>query len=176
LLAHWKSSSVAEWDSHLGDATDEFHSLARQLLSGFQRMADQIDAELQALENFPFRLHPCWRDLWRGHVLFVGDEVTGMIDPAAVRSDHVATDLSRLLGSFFEDDRERWDAALRCYPLTESFSAAEHRLLGVLDRSSVLLSGLTWIERWSQARVPADLLPQVVDRMRRIARQVQALC
>jgi hypothetical protein len=79
------------------------------------------------------------------------------------------------LGSFFEDDRERWDAALRCYPLTESFSTTEHQLLGVLDRSSVLLSGLTWIDRWRGQQIPAELLLEVVSRMRIIARRLEAL-
>ena len=44
----------------------------------------------------PFNL--CIGDVWHDHILFEGDAVTGMIDFAAAKVDHVAADLARLLG------------------------------------------------------------------------------
>lgn len=29
------------------------------------------------------RLHPCVRDIWHEHLLLTGNELTGLIDPAA---------------------------------------------------------------------------------------------
>ena len=44
------------------------------------------------------------RDVWRAHVLFTEDEVTGLIDLTAVASDHVTVDLTRLVRSWFGAD------------------------------------------------------------------------
>jgi Ser/Thr protein kinase RdoA (MazF antagonist) len=105
-------------------------------------------------------------------VLFTGDDVTGLIDPGAARTDHVAADLTRLLGSLLADDRVRWGRALDWYQELRPLSDDELRLLRALDRSSVLLSGMTWVERFLNEEIPAARVPEISERLSAIARRV----
>ena len=91
-------------------------------------------------------LQPCLRDIWHDHVLFTGDIVTGLIDPHAARSDSVATDLARLLGTLVGDDRRGWDSGLAAYQEVRPLSAAELAMIELFDQSGVLLSGMTWLD------------------------------
>ena len=62
-----------------------------------------------------FALQPCLVDVWHDHVLFTGEEVTGVVDYAAMRLDVPHADLARLLGSLVEDDEAGWRAGLEAY-------------------------------------------------------------
>jgi homoserine kinase type II len=156
-------------------------SLLEAPLRHYAWTAPTIAAELASLETTAFRLHPCLRDVWDAHVLFTGDEVTGIIDPGAARTENVASDLSRLLGSFLASDRPRWEFALSAYAEVRPLSLDERRLVRVLDRSGVVLSGLTWIERLSSRDDPGTLLPhlqrlaRIAERMRLLAEEVDHL-
>lgn len=125
--------------------------LADEFLQRYSWAAPTVARELAALARTPFRLHPCLRDIWHAHVLFQGDQVTGIVDPGAARSENVASDLSRLLGSLLADDLPGWDLALDAYSKVRALTDSERRLVRVLDRSSVVLSGLTWLEMMSRS-------------------------
>jgi Ser/Thr protein kinase RdoA (MazF antagonist) len=118
-----------------------------EVLTRFHRHADVIQTELQSLLASSFRLQPCVRDLWHDHVLFTGDEVTGLIDFGACRSENPMIDLSRLLGSFFPEDASRWQEALDVYESFRSIRPEERQLLRAFDRSQRLLAGMMWIQR-----------------------------
>jgi len=79
-------------------------------------------------------------------VLFSGDDVTGLIDPNASRSECVAADLARLLGSLIGDDRSAWDAGLASYQAARPLTLNELALVELYDQSAVLLSGMTWLD------------------------------
>lgn len=120
--------------------------LTQQVLGLIQRGRAQALRELQGVRDLAVRLQPCLRDVWHDHLLFVGDDVTGLIDPSACRIDNVACDLARLLGSLVGDDRQQWGAALGEYQRYRQLSVSELRLIDVLDHSGVLLSGWTWLQ------------------------------
>jgi Ser/Thr protein kinase RdoA (MazF antagonist) len=105
-----------------------------------------VAGELAAVQREPFALQPCLRDIWHDHVLFTGDEVSGLIDPSACRMENVAADLARLIGSLVEDDADGWRIALDAYRQMRPLSLAEEALTAVLDRSGILLSAVTWLE------------------------------
>jgi Ser/Thr protein kinase RdoA (MazF antagonist) len=152
-----------------------FNAAASAILAGFRRHSTTIGTELRSAGRLHVRLQPCLRDVWHDHLLFEGDTVTGIIDPAAARSDTVAADISRLVGSLVADERRRWDVAIDAYQSVRPLTSDELTLVGVLDRSGTLLSGMTWLAR----RFFADLTllqPQrVVGRMQKIAARLSAL-
>ena len=113
----------------------------------FEWVAPTVRSDLQSVRGTSFRLHPCLRDVWGEHVLFTDQDVSGIIDPSAARTENVAADLSRLLGSFLPEGNERWEAALDAYSAVRPLSLDERRLVRILDRSGVLLSTLHWVEQ-----------------------------
>ncbi len=106
----------------------------------------------------------------------MGDAVSGLIDASACRTENVAADLSRLLGSLIEDDRTAWHTALDIYRRFRPLSLAEETLIGVLDRSGTVLSALTWL-RWlcveqrtfSDPAAVVQRLEFLIRRLRRLA-------
>lgn len=120
-----------------------------------------------------FRLQPCLRDVWHDHILFVGDEVTGIIDPSACRSETVAGDIARLVGSLVGDDRRGWETALTAYQTVCRLSIDERAAVELFDRSGVLLSGMTWVQWIAMEGRPVDDRERVLARMTTILSRLQ---
>ena len=123
-------------------------SLAHRVMSHFDRVAHGLTHELEAAMLLAVPLQPCLRDIWHDHVLFEADTVTGLIDPAACRTESVAADLARLLGSLIGDDSQARESALQAYDEGRSLCPRELQLVPILDSSGLLLSGLTWLDRY----------------------------
>jgi homoserine kinase type II len=92
-------------------------------------------------------VQPILRDIWHDHVLFTGDEVTGMVDYGAMQIDNVAFDIARLLATTVADDQASWESGLDAYEATRRLSALERALIPWLDGSGILLGSLNWL-RW----------------------------
>lgn len=172
------TTSLESWDAEFL----ELRSLSRQILDFFVVSAPHVGEELLGYRDMRLRLHPCLRDIWHDHVLFDGDEVTGLIDPNAARSETPATDLARLLGSFLRDDDDRWEMAMAAYRSIRPLSDREVKLARVLDQSTTLLSGLTWLERlfvhrdnYSNPSRVISRLRQITSRMERLAYRLQTV-
>lgn len=120
--------------------------LTSQILDLFRLGRSNAIRELGLVQDVEVRLQPCLRDVWHDHVLFDSDRVSGLIDPSACRTESVACDLSRLIGSLVRDDGAKWDLALEEYHRWRPLTSGERALITVFDRSSVLLSGWTWLE------------------------------
>lgn len=125
----------------------EFQRIGLRILELFRRAAPYVTGQLKAAAQSEFALQPCLRDIWHDHVLYTGDNVTGVVDASACRSENVATDLARLLGSFVSDEQNMWDFAIQEYQRHRRLTPDELTLIFVLDGSAVLLSGMTWLER-----------------------------
>lgn len=148
-------TQIAQWDDracrlarlHLDHiAWPEFREAGLRLLQHFHHAAPTIANELHLVRKVRVPLQPCLRDVWSEHVLFTGDEVTGLIDAHACRSDNVTTDVARLLGSLVGDNRAAWQFATDAYQQAHPLTADECVLLELFDRSGVLLSGMTWLD------------------------------
>jgi homoserine kinase type II len=160
----------------------ELAPLARQFLSALPRAAPQAVAGLEPLLATTLSTQPCLRDIWHDHVLFVGDEVTGIVDFGAMDVDTPATDIARLLGSLFTpssgEGRARdsfWRDGLSAYSAVRPLSSAEQLAVGALDVSGTLLAGCNWI-RWvfGEGR-QFDDRQQVIERFRRIVARIERL-
>jgi Ser/Thr protein kinase RdoA (MazF antagonist) len=86
-------------------------------------------------------------DIWHDHVLFTDHNVTGIVDYASVRMDHVAVDLARLIGSLVGDDKDRRQAALEAYAVIRPLSREERDLVDLLDWTGVVVGAGNWL-RW----------------------------
>lgn len=140
------------------DLPHDWQELARrrdEFVRLFAEGARFVRPQLAATATVPVALLPCIRDIRREHVLFTDDEVTGWVDFGALRDDHPACDLARVLGEFLDDDRGRWDAALEQYadrqqrelPRLPREVWMQPALVQAFDRSGTLLSPLNWL-RW----------------------------
>jgi len=153
----------------------EFTSLGREILNDFLRPAPRIAASLNCGLATRVPLQPCLRDIWHDHVLFTGNEVTGLIDPHSARTDSVGTDLARLLGSLVGDDRRLWKIGLDAYEAVRPLSVSELSLIEIFDQTAVLLSGMTWLDWYClQGRV-FDNREKVIDRLHGILARLKNL-
>jgi Ser/Thr protein kinase RdoA (MazF antagonist) len=179
LINRWTPSRLAELRKRPGRAfgvsEPTFADIAGRIATAFERCAPSVTRELRAAAQERVPLQPCLRDVWHDHVLFERNAVTGLIDPSAARTDTVATDLSRLAGSLIADDRRAWEIALDAYCSIRPLLPAERRLVGVLDHSGVLLSGMGWLERPRAFDQSAEFQSRVLERLQRIAARAEAL-
>jgi len=149
------------------DATwPDFAPLARQFVAELPRVVRYAIAQLEPLAAVTLPLQPCIRDIWHDHVLFAGNEVTGIIDFGAIDIDTPATDIARLLGSLVGDDPAGWHVGLAAYSDVRPLFATEHEAIKALDSSGPILAGCNWI-RWIyvEGRVFKNR-GQVIDRFR----------
>lgn len=106
-------------------------------------------ARLQPWCRRPLPLQPCLADIWHDHVLFIGDQVTGIVDFGATRWDYPAVDLARLLGSLLGFDTVAWAEALDSYngPLRTAEPHAYFELPRLLHWTGQLAALVTWLQQ-----------------------------
>ncbi|MBI1310579.1 phosphotransferase [bacterium] len=171
-FAQWRVDLPATERRLLLDADPQFRSLGQKLTTLFRLLSDSIGRELQQVASLPVRQQPCIRDIWHDHLLFSDDRLTGIVDFGAVKTDSVACDLSRLLGSLFGDSAADWQRALDAYEQQRPLTTAEHQLLRPLNRSGLLLSGMSWLQRRADQQIDAEQMPRVIARLGRIVSQL----
>jgi Ser/Thr protein kinase RdoA (MazF antagonist) len=96
-------------------------------------------------------VQPVLRDIWSEHVLFdPAGRVAGIIDFHAADVDTPATDLARLLGSWWATDTEGVAAvaALDAYERVRPLTSGERRLVPWLDAAGVVCGLDNWF-RWT---------------------------
>lgn len=158
----------------LGTQQDSpLRSQALRVVELFQHLAARTESELERARALSAPLQPCLRDVWHDHVLYSNDEVTGLIDPSACRTESVAADLARLLGSLLDEHQRQWALALDEYATVRVLSNNELALVPVLYCSGVLLSAMTWVERI--AATDGQLPPSVGERLSRQIRSLEAM-
>jgi Ser/Thr protein kinase RdoA (MazF antagonist) len=124
----------------------ELTSRASQLCDLFEVGASKVKQLLEAATCLQVELQPCIRDIWHDHVFFKDSHVSAIIDFGAMRPENVAADVARLLGSMVHDDVVGWHVGLSAYQSVRSLSEEESLLVAAFDRSTVLMSGLQWLE------------------------------
>lgn len=146
-LLHWQRGGLVKLRAAIAPVNwPEFADRAKNLCDLFCKAAPAVESMLAGLQQLQLPLQPCLRDIWHDHVLFVGDQVTGLIDYGAMRIETVAADVSRLLGSLVADDRAGWQAGLAAYQSVRPLSNDEQRLMRAFDAANVLLGGLEWLD------------------------------
>jgi len=134
-----KASGTPQWP--------ELTPLAGQILHFFRKHALQILDELNSALKLHTLIQPSIRDIWHDHVLFEGDEVTGIVDFGALNWETPSADVARLLGSLVADSRDLWAFGEAAYRRINKLGENESRLISVFDRSNTLLAPMNWM-RW----------------------------
>jgi homoserine kinase type II len=147
-LREWHDLLRSGWQPvALGGEADPAWPTAERAWQMLGRWAGHLPGRLQAWARSGWRLQPCLCDLWHDHLLFEGDRLSGIVDYGAVKVDHVAVDLARMLGSLVEDEEEGWQAGLAAYRSVRPLSQEEERLARELDRTGTVLGVVNWL-RW----------------------------
>jgi homoserine kinase type II len=159
--------------SHLGaaispDILPALEPLAHQFLVTLPLLIRPAIRQLESLAGNRFATQPCIRDIWHDHVLYRGDEVTGIIDFGGVDIDTPTTDIARLLGSLVGDDEGQWQIGIEAYSTVQPLSTAEQQAARALDHSGAILAGCNWL-RWIYVdRRQFENPAQIVERFRKI--------
>jgi len=126
----------------LGNAID---ARSRPMLTLARQTVEQLQHSCETAIPTQRLLVPAIRDIHRDHVLFTGDEVTGIIDFGAMRIDTPLADVARLVGSLAAHDRVAREIALAAYSALRPLSEADRRLVDLLDDSGLVLGALNWL-------------------------------
>jgi homoserine kinase type II len=173
FLDEWHRLLHSGW--HPLDAAGRADPLFPLVERAWRRLPDaleQVPHRLRRWTTANHRLQPCLCDLWHDHLLFEGDRLTGLIDYGAVKIDHVAVDLARMLGSLVKGDPAGWRTGLLAYRRFAALNAEEEELARVLDETGTLIGVANWL-RWlyEEKRPFADpssvvrRLTELVDRL-----------
>lgn len=150
----------------------------RDIVPPYRAAAASVLRGLQALESRDVALQPCLRDIHDGHVLFEGDEVSGLIDFGSMSIDNATCDVARLLGSLVGDDVGRRQDALTAYEEVRPLTMNDRVMIRVWDRSTTLLSGMNWLEwifldrrSFADYHVIGERLEKISGRLRYLSSQ-----
>jgi peptide-methionine (R)-S-oxide reductase len=138
-----------------------------------RKRIDEVPVQLAFWRERSVALQPCLCDVWHDHVLFTEDEVTGLIDYASAKVDHVAVDLGRLLGSLIQDDTEARTAGLKAYARVSPLTPAEEELVIVLDRTGTVLGAANWLMWLYKEKRPFDDQAAVASRLRELVERLE---
>lgn len=148
LLRDWRNRDRAAVAPELADLLDRAGAVLPRWVAWAER-------ELAPWAGRPVPVQPCLCDIHHDHILFTGDAVTGVIDYAAMKVDHPAVDLARLLGDLVPDDPDRTAAGLAAYHAARGATDVTAELVGLLDRTGTVCAVVNWLLRLSRS-APAD--------------------
>lgn len=118
----------------------------RKLAKLVDDLIPPITRELAPWAHQEVPLTPCWGDFWCQHVLMQHHQVSGLLDATAARTDSVAIDLARFLGSFHTVKPSTRELAFDDYRGVRPLSEIEIRLARVMERAGLLMAGMFWME------------------------------
>jgi homoserine kinase type II len=142
----WTTATASGWriPLHAG-REDPIRPWAERAWLLLERLAGSVPALLAPWAKQALPLQPCLCDVWHDHLLFEGDRLTGLVDFGAVKVDHVAVDLARLLGSLVGDEDDGWETGCAAYRAVRPLTADEETLARALDRTGTIIGAANWL-------------------------------
>lgn len=140
LRSGWHPFAVAE-------SSEALRSIIQRAWQRVRPAIEEVPRRLQRWLGGNPTVQPCLCDLWHDHLLFDGDRLTGLIDYGAVKIDHVAVDLARMLGSLVGSDAAAWRVGLQVYRRLAPLTEEEEELAHALDETGIVLGVANWL-RW----------------------------
>lgn len=130
-----------------------------------RHLATKLAGQLDEFRDLRLPSHPVIRDIRAEHLYFEGDQLSSVIDFGAMRIDSVACDLSRMLGDCCRGDKRKMKQALDIYHSLRPLSDSERELVPILDRTSVVVGLLNWMDWLGQQQRHFDDPAQVHSRV-----------
>ncbi len=152
------------------DCDPEFRRLAIRTGDVVRSWLPQLKSLTGSIELTSFALQPILRDVWKPHVLFLNDDVSGVIDVTSAASDHPVLDCSRLFRSWFSTDHASMRAACQQFVERCKLDFTERQLLQTVDACSTILSPITWLKRRTASSRGLPLDESVLSRMNEVVR------
>jgi Ser/Thr protein kinase RdoA (MazF antagonist) len=146
-VRQWRELVQSGWRPSEQAVDDSARALAER---AWRALANHINLIPGLFRRWRLRigpLQPCLCDVWHDHLLFDDDYVAGIVDYGAMKIDHPAVDVARLLGSLVEDDAVGWATGLAAYREVRPFTAEEEELARVLDLTGTTVGASVWL-RW----------------------------
>lgn len=124
----------------------ELRSLAFLVLSQVESLLpDAINSVQSSRQIVPMQWCVC--DCHLGNFLFVGDQVSGMLDFQTAGMGSVARDLARLVGSMTTQNAGLWRECLTAYQQHRTLSSDELQLVYTFHMSGTVGAAANWL-RW----------------------------
>ncbi len=175
VLADWQALVSSGWQPQtlLPSPLDPVWPVALRAWRALPGWLRETKRWLDPWSDFCRPVQPCLCDLWHDHLLFEGNRLSGLVDYGAVKPDHVAVDLARMMGSLVGDDTEGWEHGLGAYRRVRRLDDREEQLAHVLDRTGTILGVTNWL-RWlyHEAR-PYEDLPAVALRLDILLKRIE---
>ena len=137
-------------------------------------LPDRVSAAVRHLSEWsarPLPVQPCLCDPWHDHLLFTGNKLTGLLDYGAVKPDHPAVDLARMLGDLVGGDATRFGVGLAAYRQAGGPVEVPDDLVRLLDETGIVCAVIGWLGRLPDVTptgAVAVRLRRLVDRLDRI--------
>ncbi|HTU19389.1 MAG TPA: phosphotransferase [Gemmataceae bacterium] len=148
FVEEWKRLNHSGWHPlAVAEKSDPLRPIVERAWRQLEPALVQVPRRLQRWLGGNPRVQPCLCDLWHDHLLFEGGRLTGLIDYGAVKVDHVAVDLARMLGSLVGDDADGWRSGLQAYRRLAPLTTDEEELAHALDETGIVLGVASWL-RW----------------------------
>jgi Ser/Thr protein kinase RdoA (MazF antagonist) len=133
-----------------------------------------VFAPMRTLTEIPTACFWVLRDVWREHILFRDQRVSGIFDFGAARLDWPGLDLVRALGTMMFESDPRWQSALDRYLEVRPDPSMTLANLRAVHRASVALSGLQWLDWFAAGQFDwTNRSSQVWHRVKEIQRQLE---
>jgi Ser/Thr protein kinase RdoA (MazF antagonist) len=166
VVRDWMNWIQTGWKPDLGiSGSDPLRFQVQRAWPILQKRIPLIPQALAPWVSRQFPLQPCLCDIWHDHVLFSGEEVTGLVDFGSIKVDHVAIDLTRLLGSLIGADAEAWRRGIEMYSQIRPLASEDIALIRILDHTSTLLGAANWLIWLYRDRRAFENIEQVVRRV-----------
>lgn len=127
---------------------DRWSRFAERYWALFDKNAQQLAVVLSHAATLSPPRQACIRDIWRENLLFVEDDLTGIVDFGALDIATPAGDVARLLGSLAvshqQHDQPLWNVGLEAYLAINPLSADELTLVKAFDFANMMLSPASW--------------------------------
>jgi homoserine kinase type II len=174
FVAQWRQLLRSGWHPALG-AGDPLTPLVERAWRRLPAAVERVPERLQLWIGSRQRRQPCLCDVWHDHLLFEGDRLTGLIDYGAVKVDHVAVDLARMLGSLVQHDTDAWRAGLQAYRRLAPLDAEEEQLAYALDETGTVLGAANWLRWLYEEKRPSPDWAAVARRFAEVVERLEVL-